>query len=140
MKLKSTLHLHFFAAAIICFLLCWYAASISLVVSFLGVGVAYFISELLVRFLKKKALLDDDTYVKCISQITIRAGFILLLPLFHIANHYLEKAAVHAGHHMTVGALSKIILVVHLVLITIDLCVSIARDVMCIRERGGLSG
>lgn len=137
MTLTSTLILHFLVAGIIYALVCSYAASISLFVSLVGVSVSYFISELWVRFLKSKDLVDDVTYVKCISQISLRVVFILMFPVFQIGNHYLEQAASHSGHHMTVGNLSKTILFAHMILITLDLSVSVVRDVMYIRKRGG---
>jgi len=137
MTLTSTLLLHFLAAGIIYALVCGYAASISLAVSLVGISVSYLLSEVWVRFLKAKELLDDVTYVKCISQISLRVVFILMFPVFQIGNHYLEQAASHSGHYMTVGILSKTILFAHMILITLDLSVSVIRDVMYIRKRGG---
>lgn len=137
MTIRSTLLLHFLVAGVIYFLTCGYTASISLVVSLGGVGISYLVAELWVRLLKAKDLLDDINYARCISRISLRVFFILMFPIFQVGNYYLEQAAVHSAHHMTVASLSKIILSAHMILITLDLSVSVVKDVMHVRGRWG---
>lgn len=137
MTLTSTLILHFLVAGVIYILVCGYAASISLAISLAGVSASYLLSEAWARFLKAKGFIDDVKYIKCISQISLRVFFVMMFPVFQIGNYYLEKAVMHSDFHMTVGSLSKTILFAHMILITLDLSVSVIRDVIYIRKRGG---